>query len=267
MSTSGIYLITHKSSGKIYIGQSVNIKHRWWVHGAMGSECVKLRNAIQKYGKDQFELTILEEVNEKKLLTEREQFYLDSYQPFGDNGYNICRVANAGPAIKGQPKTGIMAAGVNNRNNVPVNSYDSNGNLIAEYYSVKYAAASLNINKAGIFNCLAGRSRVAGGYFWARSGEYPIFRNVLSNGNKGKKYSLERIAKMSEATKQNSASRGKPAATRRPVYGLLVGKIELSFDCIKEAALFCGGYSSSIFNAIKTGYKAYGYNWSYKVDS
>lgn len=265
MSTMGIYKITHTSTGRIYIGQSVNIQHRWWVHGAKGSECVKLRNAIQKYGRKEFKLIILEVVSDVNNLTEREQYYLDILQPFGDNGFNICTIASKGPCVKGIPKTGLLASGATNMNNTPVCAYDDTGKLVERYYSVTHAANMLAINKAGIFAVLAGRARTAGGFFWARPSHQPVIRDKISVS--GRTRSPETIQKMKEATKQTSVRRGKPALNRRSVLALNEDTVELEFPSIKEAAVYCNVTSAAIFNSIKHGHKTCGYKWCYNTSS
>jgi group I intron endonuclease len=87
-----IYQIKHKQTGKIYIGSTVNYRYRRVGHFSATSQCPKLQRAVQKYGKDSFEETILEYCN-KELLIEREQYWLDTLLPFGKNGYNIAKNA------------------------------------------------------------------------------------------------------------------------------------------------------------------------------
>lgn len=245
MSTSGIYKITNIHSGKIYVGQSVNIEHRWWVHGALKSECVKIRNAIIKHGRAKFTFDILEVLdrnipNFKHIITEREQFYLDTLQPFGDRGYNICRTANAGPATKGVPKTGRSAAGLHHRNNVPVICYNEEGEVVAEYHNVITAAKACGIDRMGIFNCLAGRSRVAAGLFWSRRGETPNIRPRY----------------------MRSRERRGPAYNRKAVIGVHHTSGErIRFDSIVAAAKFMGVTDSAIRNAIRNGCNSHGYSW------
>lgn len=88
---SCIYKITNKINGKIYIGQTVNLENRLKEHFSK-QNCTgkKFRNAINKYGKENFEYEVLEWVESDK-LNEREQYYLDLYQPFDDKGYNLQR--------------------------------------------------------------------------------------------------------------------------------------------------------------------------------
>lgn len=60
----GIYRITNKINGKSYIGQSVNIKNRWYVHKATKDD-YPIHRAIRKYGKNNFSWEILEECSEQ----------------------------------------------------------------------------------------------------------------------------------------------------------------------------------------------------------
>ena len=50
----------------------------------------------------------------------------------------------------------------------PVLQYDLNGNLIAEYRSVKYASEIMKVSRGSLLNCLAGRngSKTCKGYIW-----------------------------------------------------------------------------------------------------
>ena len=196
----GIYLLTHTKSGKIYVGQSINIKRRWWSHGAGGKRtCPKLHNAINKHGKDSFVCTILE-LTDVNQLTEREQHYLDTLKPFGTRGYNISTVATPGVYNKGKKKTGRVAAGKPNCRNKSVCQYDETGLLLATYYSIKDAAKHVNVNYMGITNCIKGRSRTAGGFFWALEGTLP---NIRPRGSRlGQSHTEETKQKIGEGNKK-----------------------------------------------------------------
>lgn len=96
--TSGIYMITCTANGKIYIGSAVNLSARWRDH----CRCLRsnkhdnrhLQNAWDKYGKTSFKFTVLEKCS-VDLLLEREQIYLDEWQPFDDRGFNIAKNSTA----------------------------------------------------------------------------------------------------------------------------------------------------------------------------
>ena len=78
---TGIYKITNLINGKFYIGQSIDIKRRFWDHRCVSHESNRhLRYAMQKYGKEAFRYEILEECSPEK-LDERERFWISALRP------------------------------------------------------------------------------------------------------------------------------------------------------------------------------------------
>lgn len=63
----GIYKITNKINGKIYIGQSINIERRWKEHIFDNRKNSLIHLAIIKYGKENFSFEVIEECNQKEL--------------------------------------------------------------------------------------------------------------------------------------------------------------------------------------------------------
>ena len=88
---SCIYKMT-SPSGKIYIGQTQCLYKRFQDYRKPKAN-EYLMNAILKYGLENITVEILEKNVLLDLLDEREQFYFDTLQPFGNNGYNICKEA------------------------------------------------------------------------------------------------------------------------------------------------------------------------------
>lgn len=87
----GIYKITNKLNGKCYIGQSVNIEHRWIEHKSRAlhlskHSCTALYFAIRKYGIDNFQFEVIEETSIDK-LNEREIYWINYFNSYY-NGYN-----------------------------------------------------------------------------------------------------------------------------------------------------------------------------------
>lgn len=86
----GIYKIECTVNGKVYIGQSNNIKKRWAEHRRElnnNSHVNKhLQAAYNKYGADSFIWEIIEEFEEDE-LDNREIYYIEKYDSF-NNGYN-----------------------------------------------------------------------------------------------------------------------------------------------------------------------------------
>lgn len=87
-----IYAIRNKINNKLYIGATTNsIKKRWWQHissanSGRGTKVFKtLWEDIRQYGKDSFEISVLEEVLGKEQLNEREVYYIQELNP----DYNV----------------------------------------------------------------------------------------------------------------------------------------------------------------------------------
>lgn len=90
----GIYKITNKVNGKIYIGQSIDILKRWYDHKYKSfyendvSYNSPIHSAIRKYGVQNFIFEIIEECNEN-VLDELEIKYIQQYNSLVPNGYNV----------------------------------------------------------------------------------------------------------------------------------------------------------------------------------
>jgi group I intron endonuclease len=109
MEKSGIYKITNRVNGKIYIGSAKSVSHRLsehkWYLKNNNHENPHLQNAVNKYGLDNFDFSILEDVEQSKLL-EREQYYLDLYKSYEEEtGYNIRRKAKSNLGLKHSKET------------------------------------------------------------------------------------------------------------------------------------------------------------------
>lgn len=88
----GIYKIRNLLNGKVYIGQSNNIRSRFSSHRKNYNKSKKhpLYNAMRCYGIENFEFIVLEYVDTINKLNEREQYWLDFYKAYNrDFGYNL----------------------------------------------------------------------------------------------------------------------------------------------------------------------------------
>lgn len=91
----GIYKITNKINNKVYIGQSKDIKFRWYRHRLAAFNknypqynCL-LYKAIRKYGLDNFNFEVVEECEEIE-LNNKEQYYISLYNSSNIQfGYNM----------------------------------------------------------------------------------------------------------------------------------------------------------------------------------
>ena len=156
----GIYKITNTINNKVYIGQSINIDERWRAHKAdyknshlTGKHKSYLYVSMRKYGIENFKFEVIEEAP-KELLNEREIYWIQYYDATNpDKGYNLTPGGNL-------PRLNVTRS---------VCQYDTQGNFIAEYKSVKEASEITGINKTTISSCVARNNpaiKFAGGFIW-----------------------------------------------------------------------------------------------------
>lgn len=97
---SGIYTIKNIVNNKQYIGSSINPHKRKNSHfGELKNQKhknIKLQRAYDKYGKDSFIFEVIEFVEIKEELIEKEQYYINLFKP----EYNINLVANSSLGVK-----------------------------------------------------------------------------------------------------------------------------------------------------------------------
>ena len=100
-----IYKITNNINGKVYIGQTIqDLKTRFKRHctkqGGTGKEDnMAIKRAILKYGKSNFSIEVLEEIEDNSLLNEREIFWIKHFNSF-ENGYNLTAGGSSGRRLK-----------------------------------------------------------------------------------------------------------------------------------------------------------------------
>lgn len=90
---SGIYKITNKLNGKIYVGESVNIYLRWNEHRCRlrnnYNDSEHLQNAWNKYGEENFEFEVIEKCKIEE-LKKREHYWVNLLKSNDrKKGYNI----------------------------------------------------------------------------------------------------------------------------------------------------------------------------------
>ena len=84
-----IYKITNTLNGKVYIGQTIrSIELRWNYHCSKSSECLKLKNAIQKYGKENFTIEQIDEAPSLDELNKKEEEWISFFNSVSC-GYNL----------------------------------------------------------------------------------------------------------------------------------------------------------------------------------
>jgi group I intron endonuclease len=130
----GIYKIT-SPSGKIYIGQSTNIKQRWEDYNKM-IRCKRqprLYNSLRKYNPQNHIFEVIEECNEVQLL-ERETYWKEYYKVLEVPSL-CCRMDGKGGKLSKHTRNKMSKAklGKANKYRYPILQYDKHGNFIEEW--------------------------------------------------------------------------------------------------------------------------------------
>ena len=86
-----VYKYTCAPTGKHYIGQTTDINRRSLSHQKPYSNCLAFRNAIQKYGWDAFDLTVLAEGLTVEQANALEDQMIVEHNSISPGGYNLKR--------------------------------------------------------------------------------------------------------------------------------------------------------------------------------
>lgn len=99
-SDAGIYIIV-SPKGKVYVGQSVNLRKRKYEHfrllRSQKHSNKHLQRAYNKYNGD-LEFYVIEYISDISILTEREQYWMDAFNSY-DCGYNQTVAADSSVGI------------------------------------------------------------------------------------------------------------------------------------------------------------------------
>lgn len=217
MKTTYIYLITNidNNPNKVYIGKTVNIKSRKYDH-------------YQTFGKG-IQIDVIDEVNSHYSQDWKplECYWIEQFKVWNFNVYNK---NNGGGGVEFRTQDSIKV--IRQKLQKPIVQYDSKGNIIKEWDSIKSAKSSL---KCDIDACLKGNNKTSGGYFWGyKNKDIPHFNLSSRKGKKVNQYDLE-------------------------------GKLINVFNSTQEAErLFNNSLKDNIGACCRNQQKtAYGYKWKY----
>lgn len=124
---SGIYAIVNLINNKVYVGKSKNINRRWQDHKNSIFKNSKdanrhLKNAVNKYGINNFNLEVLEEISIDKgdgYFNDKELFWMDYLNSCDrENGYNLRRDSSTRMFVSKETRElqSKASMGVNNPN-------------------------------------------------------------------------------------------------------------------------------------------------------
>jgi len=84
-----VYAIKNQINDKFYIGQTtIDLEKRIKAHFKPSNECIKLRNAVKKYGRKNFIYGIVDYAESKNELDRKEAYYIKKFNSI-NNGYNL----------------------------------------------------------------------------------------------------------------------------------------------------------------------------------
>ncbi len=171
---TGIYAIHNIINDKYYIGQAGNIEYRWMQHRSRlkcgTHENKHLLSAYNKYGKDAFQYSVVEECK-KEELDDREKFYIQKYDSY-EHGYNQDL---GGSGCKGYKHTDEEILKMRMiQNPKAILQLDMDLNIVGEWVSCSHAGKTLGLSIRAI-KAVCNRvnhQKTIGGFYWIYKEEY-----------------------------------------------------------------------------------------------
>lgn len=171
---SGIYKITNKTNGKIYVGQSIDIYKRWRQHlkQVRKGSTSKFYNALRKYKEDNFEFEIIERCDQS-IINDREIYWISQLNSF-EEGYNLTLggEGSKGKVYSTEEKEKNRAKSIGR--NKPILQINREGKLVKEWFSCKEMSKKTDFLFSNIHDCLKLKDgyRFGYGFIWVYKDEY-----------------------------------------------------------------------------------------------
>lgn len=218
---SGIYHIYNTVTGKSYVGSAASLKRRWIDHRNLllkdQHHSIKLQRSWNKHGKKAFKYLVLEYVEQSENLIEREQFWIEKLNAFGE-GYNMTPTAGNMLGFTHSEKTRQKMSKDRKGTNTGPKSEKHKASL-----SAAISTANAKLREQGLPHPNAGKpkSEETKAKFRKpkREGTSEVFKQVqrkiqeerkaagLEHPLKGRKRTPEQIAKAVEAKRRNKEAK------------------------------------------------------------
>ena len=159
----GIYVIRNIINDNCYVGQSIDVKRRWYQHRCKKNLKSKyhLYRAFNKYGIENFKFEVIEYVKNIDDLTIRELFWYNKLEP----EYNQM-----------EPREPITAF-----NKRPIYQIDKNTlKILNEYESVSLGSRETNTPPETIVRVCKKKLSSSGGFYWCYKEDYDNWEPTIS---------------------------------------------------------------------------------------
>ncbi|MBN1046202.1 hypothetical protein DVW08_12705 [Clostridium botulinum] len=267
-----IYKVINKINNKIYIGQTTQtIERRWEGHlyDCKKAKNNKFYNAINKYGKENFKIEIVEnDISSQALLNEREIYWIKFYDSY-KSGYNSTLGGEESPMHYKAVREKVSSTNKGrvfseeHRKKISIAHKGKPGTPYTEKHK-RYMSKILTGRKVSIDT--RNKLRII------NLGKKQSIETRLkrSNSMKGRKSTEEHKRKISTSLKENSYSPvGKENVKSKPVLqvDIKTGEILKKFESACLAENYMGkpkNWGSIIRVANGQRKSAYGYKWIWK---
>jgi group I intron endonuclease len=207
-----VYLITNKVNGKRYIGQtSQSLDERWRCHKKMSSGCLLIKQAIKKYGAENFTTKVIV-IADKKNANYYERKLIEIWKTKAPNGYNLTDGGEGvlHPSIETRQRMREAQLGKKQSKETREKiSKALKGRVFSEETKRKMSRAQLgNQYSLGRIISKETRRKISKAHLGNKYalGAYrsPEYRKKLSDIQKGKKLTREHKLKLSKAAKKRA---------------------------------------------------------------
>lgn len=216
MSLNTIYCFTNKVNNKKYIGSTIqpNPKTRYnqHIYNARHENSEKydypLYQAIRKYGEENFDFDILEQIDcDEDEIRKIEQRYIVELNTLSPNGYNQT-LDTLHP--RNDPKTYEKMKNTKRELARQVAEVDSQNNILEVWRSIVDCSEQIGLGEKNIAACCRGERHSTGGriFYWLNENNQliiPEYTGTQYKGEKGttqKQKTNRKVAKIDLATKE-----------------------------------------------------------------
>ena len=258
-----VYMHKNLINGKIYIGQSNNVKDRWSRNGERYKGCSHFYAAIQKYGWNNFEHIILEDNISLQEIEKKEKYWIAQYQSnLKEKGYNLTEGGETGclseETKQKMSKSRLKYLDMNPEIRKPVICLET-GEIFSSAHEVEKIKGILHTQISACC-CHYKSAFTAYGFHWVFQEELPIWTKELADK---KIKEIENLRGGSEEDKQK-AYIAKVTAKGKKVYCIENQKIYLSAREAGRELSIDGSTISKICRGLRKS--ANGYHFKYLED-